>query len=196
MKHRLNQRVLQSSHNCTQTGKTPLEVSQSERGKAPSRVHFSQADPGEREWIEEMWGQGHSLLSLFRCQRASLPNVSGASNVTKTKTSLKVSVRCRKVKQLCEAQLEGVYWLFQPRFLFKADLSTTKKSGFLSRKICLLNANVKILESGFMMQYRSPWKKPSMLNRGDRNKKKQRKWKFYWFYKNLCLNLAASRLSI
>lgn len=41
-------------HKPTQTGNTPLEVSLYERGVALSRAHFSQADPGEREWIEEM----------------------------------------------------------------------------------------------------------------------------------------------
>lgn len=50
-------------HKLTPTGKTPLEVSLYEGGVALSRAHFFQADPWERERIEEVWGRA----TLWKC---------------------------------------------------------------------------------------------------------------------------------
>lgn len=45
---------LHNPQKLTGAGKTPLEVSLYEGGVALLRAHFSQADPREREWMEEM----------------------------------------------------------------------------------------------------------------------------------------------
>ena len=100
---------LHNLHMLTQTGKTPLEVSLCEGGFALLRAYFSQADPGEREWIEEMWGQGHSLEVELSDRETRTANVIWASNAHQTKTSFKVfsnAARCGEVKRLCEVQLE------------------------------------------------------------------------------------------
>ncbi len=75
----------------TRTGKKPQEVSLRERGVALPRAHFSQADPREREWIEEMWGQGHALEVELSVRETRAANVSWASNARQTKASFKVS---------------------------------------------------------------------------------------------------------
>ena len=78
-----------------------------ERGAVLSRAHFSRASPGEREWIEEIGGQGHSLGAELPDRETRTANVSGDFNADQTETSehFPNAARCGKPKQL----LEGVY---------------------------------------------------------------------------------------
>ncbi|KAK5876577.1 hypothetical protein CesoFtcFv8_025913 [Champsocephalus esox] len=120
MKLRLDQHVCKT-HTSSETGNTPLEDSQYERGVALWRAHFFQADPGEREWIEERRGQGGSLEVELSDTRTRTANVSGASNAFQTNNTFKVLTTLRGAAESNTSK--G----FTEYFLFKVDISTTKE---------------------------------------------------------------------
>ena len=105
------------------------------------RAHFFQADPGEREWIEER-GQGGSLEVELSDRRTRTANVSGASNALQTNNAFKVLTTLRGAAESNTSKGFNEY------FLFKAEISTTKE---VSRESvsCVesfpLNVNVKII---------------------------------------------------